>query len=225
MVAVLFNLEGTLVQSPANDPDVFLEFRARTREKLLALGIPVSELEGVTKSTLMRNKAVEYVDKHFDEEGAKLFNLEMDGFLRGYELSWANRSSIFPDTIPALSMLRGREHKMGVITNTSREAADRMLSIHRIAEFFQVLIAREDVKRLKPDPEGIRLAIKALNARAFFFVGNLIHDYMAAKEAGGRSIIVNRDPLGELEFHADYVVASLIEIPDLIQRSTINAQG
>ena len=45
MVAVLFDLEGTLVQTPTNDPDLVLEFRARTREKLLALGIPLSELE------------------------------------------------------------------------------------------------------------------------------------------------------------------------------------
>lgn len=97
-----------------------------------------------------------------------------------------------------------------------------MLSIHRIAEFFQVLIAREDVKRLKPDPEGIRLAIKALNALEFFFVCDLLHDHRAAKEAGGRSIIVNRNPSKELKFHAHYVVKSLIEVPDLIQRLATN---
>jgi HAD superfamily hydrolase (TIGR01549 family) len=222
MVAVLFDLEGTLVQSPTNNPEVFLEFRARTREKLLALGIPISELEGVTKSTLMRNKVVNYVEKHFDEEEAKLFRLEMDKFLKDYEISWAYNSSIFPDTIPTLNMLRGCKYEMGVITGTSRGAADHMLSINHIAEFFQVLITREDVKRLKPDPEGIRLAIKALDARTFFFIGDLLYDYMAAKEAGGIPIIVNRDASKELKFHADYVVTSLIEIPDLIQRLVIN---
>jgi len=51
----------------------------------------------------------------------------------------------------------------------------------------------------------------------FFFVGDPIHDSRAAKKAGGTSVIVNRCPSDKLEFHADYVVKSLIEIPCLIR--------
>ncbi len=220
MVVILFDLEGTLVQSIENDQEAILEFRIETREKLLQLGIPSSELEGVTKSTLMRNKALEYVSEHLDEREARRFHLEMDNFLKGYELRWADSSRIFPDTLPALRKLKRLGYKMGLITNTSREAAIRILSMHGIETFFEVVVTREDVKKLKPDPEGILLALKRLNTRDFVLVGDLIHDSKATEKAGGMSIIVNRNPSKKLEFHANYVISSLIEIPDLIQHLT-----
>ncbi len=219
MVVILFDLEGTLVQSIENDQEAILEFRIKTREKLLQLGIPSSELEGVTKSTLMRNKALEYVKEHLDEREAKRFHLEMDNFLKGYELRWADSSRIFPDTLPALRKLKRLGYKMGLITNTSREAAIRILSMHGIETFFEVVVTREDVKKLKPDPEGILLALKRLNTRDFVLVGDLIHDSKATEKAGGVSIIVNRNPSKKLEFRANYVISSLMEIPDLIQHS------
>lgn len=215
MVVVLFDLEGTLVQSIEDDQEAILEFRIKTREKLVALGIPRSELRGLTTSTLMRNKAFEYVKEHFNGREAKRFHLEMDRFLKSYELSWADCSKIFSDTLPALLRLKEIGCEMGLITNTSREAANRMLSIHGIRGFFEVIITREDVKKLKPDPEGIILALKRLNEQDFFLVGDLAYDSRAAEEAGGISIIVNRCPSKKLEFHADYVVKSLIEIPCL----------
>ncbi len=120
MVVVLFDLEGTLVQSMETDQKAVLEFRTKTREELVTLGIPRSALEGVTTSTLMRNKALEYVEEHFSEEEAKIFHREMDKFLKKYELYWADRSRIFSDTLPTLRRLRELGYKMGVITNTSR---------------------------------------------------------------------------------------------------------
>lgn len=217
MVVILFDLEGTLVQSIENDQEAILEFRIKTREKLLRLGIPSSKLEGVTRSTLMRNKALEYVKEHFDEKEAKRFHLEMDNFLKSYELCWADSSRIFPETLPALRGLKRLGYKMGLITNTSREAANRILSMHGIETFFEVVVTRENVKKLKPDPEGILLALKRLNPRDFFLVGDLIHDSKAAEKAGGVSIIVNRSPSKKLEFRANYVISSLVEIPKLIQ--------
>ena len=46
MIAVLFDLEGTLVQTPWEDPEHVLEFRRRTRRKRIELGVPFSVLKG-----------------------------------------------------------------------------------------------------------------------------------------------------------------------------------
>ena len=132
-------------------------------------------------------------------------------------MSWADRSRIFEDTVPSLKRLKESGYKMGVVTNTSVDATNLMLTRHEIKDFFEVIVTREDVKRLKPDPEGILIAIERLKAKDFYFVGDLIHDSQAAKKAGGRSIIVNRSYLKVLEFDADYVVKSLMEIPYIIQ--------
>ena len=70
---------------------------------------------------------------------------------------------------------------------------------------------------MKPNPQGILLALKRLNAMYFVFIGNHINDSKAAERAGGKSIIVNRNPSKKLGFYADYVVGSLMEVPRLIQ--------
>jgi phosphoglycolate phosphatase-like HAD superfamily hydrolase len=79
------------------------------------------------------------------------------------------------------------------------------------------------VKKLKPDPEGIRFALRSLKEERFFFIGDSRYDLIAAKEAGGCSIIVKRDPAKVLKFYPDYVVASLRKIPQLINRIVIDA--
>ena len=213
---VLFDLEGTLVQSIETDQEAIREVRIGTKKKLLELGIPPRVLEGVRSSTLMRNRAFLYVEEHFSEKMAKRFHIEMDRFQKSYELRYADRSKIFPDTLPALRKLERLGCKMGLVTNTSREAANRILSMHGLETFFEVIVTREDVKRLKPDPEGILLALNRLDASDFVFVGDLIHDSRAAAKAGGLSIIVNRNPSNRLRFHANYVVRSLMEVPGLI---------
>lgn len=217
MSIVLFDLEGTLVQSIEDNKDAILEFRIKTANKLMELGIPSSELKGIKMSTLMRNKALEIVDERFEKNQAKRFHHEMDGFLKKFELRWALQSRVFPDTRSALCKLKRLKCRMGLVSNTSREAADRMLSMHRIGSFFDVIVTRENVRRLKPDPEGILLALKKLDGRSFFFVGDLAHDSLAAKKAGGISIIIKRNPLKTLKFKADYVVRSLEEVPDIVQ--------
>lgn len=213
---VLFDLEGTLVQSIESDQEAIRESRIGTKKKLLELGIPPRVLEGVRSSTLMRNRAFQSVEEHFSEKMAKRFHIEMDQFQKSYELRYADRSKIFPDTLPALRKLKRLGCKMGLVTNTSREAANRILSMHGLETFFEVIVTREDVKRLKPDSEGILLALNRLNASDFVFVGDLIHDSRATTKAGGVSIIVNRSPSNRLRFHANYVVRSLIEVPGLI---------
>jgi len=218
MVVILFDLEGTLVQSIESNQEAILEFRSETRKKLLSLGIPPKKLEGVIASTLMRNIAFEYVEENFSEEELKRFHDELDEFLKNYELRWAGWSRIFLDTVPSLQQLKETGYKMGVVTNTSREAANRILSAHELRAFFDVIVTREDVKKLKPDPQGIRFALEKLKERYFFFIGDLVHDARAAEKAGGFSININRGAPKKLKFHADYRVRSLTEIPHLIQR-------
>jgi len=220
MVAVLFDLEGTLVRSIENDEKAILEFRVKTREKLLELGIPAAELRNVVTSTSMRNRALEYVEKHLAEQEARRFHLEMDRFLKTFELSWARNSEIFPDTLPALSRLRDLGYKMAIVTNTSKEAASLELSIHKIEEYFDMVITREDVKKLKPDPAGILLALEHMNEQNFVLVGDLVHDSRATQKAEGISITVNRDPRRKTKFHTDHIVMSLSEVPGLLQRLT-----
>jgi len=219
MVVVLFDLEGTLVKTiwDEQEPSSILEFRQQTREKLIKLGIPPQVLSEVKTYTLMCNKAFEYAEENFSEKEAKLFHRQIDEFARGFEMLSAESSKLFPETLATLRTLKRLGYKMGIITNTSKEAVDLIFSKNKLREFFEVVITREDVKRLKPDPEGVLLALKRLGETEFFLVGDSIYDAQAAEKADGLSITVNRNPSKDLEFQADYVVQSLAEIPTLIR--------
>ena len=205
----MFDLEGTLVLSGWQDPKYVEEFRKMTKNKLIELGIPRGILEGVKRSTMMRNTASDYVERVFTAKKAKQFYSKMEHFLRKYELLAAKRSRIFPETIATLTRLRSFGFKLGLITNTSKEVADLIISKHGLQSFFEVIVTREDVKRLKPDPEGILLAIKYLGESIFFFVGDESYDALAAKNAGGLSILVKRSLSRNDEPFSDFKVTSL----------------
>lgn len=106
---------------------------------------------------------------------------------------------------------------MGIVTNTSREAVNTVFRLHGLKRYFDVVITREDVKKLKPSSEGVMLTVKTLGVKSIFMVGDLIHDAKAAKEAGVSSVIVKRNPSMKLSFHSDYVVQSLNDVPTLVQ--------
>jgi HAD superfamily hydrolase (TIGR01549 family) len=218
-VAVLFDLEDTLVQTPWVDHQRVLEFRCKAKEKLAELGIPPGLLEGVERATIMRNKSLEHVEKNFSETEAQKFHKKMNEFLRQYELDSAEKSKLFPDTLSTLGKIRKLGLRMGLVTNTSMEAVNTVFKLHSLGTYFDAIVTRERMNRLKPDPEGALLAAKELGARRFFMVGDLVHDALAAKNANGISIILRRNIEVEVNFHADYFVQSLSEVPIIIQAS------
>jgi FMN phosphatase YigB (HAD superfamily) len=85
-VAVLFDLEDTLVKTPWSNHQHVLDFRRNTRDKLTHLGIPKTVLEGIERATIMRNVAPEYVERRFGEAKARIYRREMERFLNRYEL-------------------------------------------------------------------------------------------------------------------------------------------
>jgi phosphoglycolate phosphatase-like HAD superfamily hydrolase len=110
----------------------------------------------------------------------------------------------------------------------------------RAKEYFDVVVTREDVTKLKPDPEGILLVTRKLGVKRFLVVGDLVLDVLAAKHANGVAIMVTRDleksdsqdlfrslphilrenkrVHGEREaFQADYNIKSLREVPSIVR--------
>jgi putative hydrolase of the HAD superfamily len=131
-------------------------------------------------------------------------------------LKSAKKSKLFPETIPTLKKLRKLGIKMGLVTNTSMKAVETIFQLHDLKTYFGAIITREKVKKLKPDPEGILLALKELGVKSFFMVGDLVHDVLAAKGAKGTAVLVERG-FEETDCEADYIVQSLDEILRIIE--------
>lgn len=167
----------------------------------------------------------------------------MEKFLGGFELDSAEKSRLFADTIPALKSIRRLGLRMALVTNTSAQAVNIIFRTHGLGRYFDFVITREDVKKLKPDPEGVLLALKRLGAKNFFSVGDLIHDVLAAKRANGVSVLVRRPEQSDsqdylvalpaefldvtegapekFDFEPDYMVQSLEEVPLIIACAAI----
>jgi len=219
MVAVIFDLEGTLVQTVEMVEEIILDFRRQTRRKLIELGIPAEVLAGVETSTLMRNRATRYASANLSGLEKLSFEQELDRFLLGYELSWAKQSTLFFDTMPVLNKLRERGTRMAIVTNTSRQAAEAILAKHGLSEYFDAVVTRNDVAQLKPDPEGLFRALKKLQDREAILVGDTEHDSEAARNAGIKSIKVRRgwrhNLLGS-DSSGDYTAQSLSDILKIV---------
>jgi len=222
MVSVIFDLEGTLVRTTEMTEQIIRDFRRQTRNKLIEFGVPEETLTGVETSALMRNKAVRYADTSLSNSEKARVMQELNRFLLGYELKWAENSKIFPDTMPTLRTLRSRGIRMAIVTNTSRQAAQSILANHTLSEYFDVVITRDSVAQVKPDPQGVFLTMERLRERNAFFVGDMPVDSEAARRAGIKSILIKRSwppHLFSFEFPADHTVESLSDIPKILKEN------
>jgi len=72
---------------------------------------------------------------------------------------------------------------LGIVTGRPRAEAEFVLKKYGLNEYFQVIIAMEDVKRQKPDPSGIKRALKKLNNGHAYYIGDTVDDMQAANRA------------------------------------------
>jgi HAD superfamily hydrolase (TIGR01509 family) len=92
------------------------------------------------------------------------------------------------DTLLELS----RKYQLGLVTTRNRQTAEQFLTDQGLIDMFDVIVARDDVQRLKPHPEPVLQAMEKLDAEAdrCVMVGDTSVDVLAAQAAGINSIAV-----------------------------------
>lgn len=75
---------------------------------------------------------------------------------------------------------------LAVVSTRSRESAQAFLEQHALTDFFQLVVAQETTKRLKPHPEPILYAATQLKIapEACVMVGDTPMDVLSARRAG-----------------------------------------
>ncbi len=85
---------------------------------------------------------------------------------------------------PLLRRLAAR-YRLGIVTGRPLEEARLALRRFRTDRFFETVIAREDMgRRQKPNPFGLRLALRRLGVRRAVYFGDAPADMAAARAAG-----------------------------------------
>ena len=77
-----------------------------------------------------------------------------------------------------------------VVTGATREAAEIVLGATGLRGCFAVVVSADDVRRPKPDPEGLRLACARLDVapHRVAYVGDLTGDVAAARACGAVAV-------------------------------------
>ncbi|WP_455662008.1 pyrophosphatase PpaX [Pradoshia sp.] len=176
ITTLLFDLDGTLIDTNELIIASFLHTLEHyypnqyTREDVYEF-IGPSLLE--TFSGLDRERAEEMIE-HYREHN----HLHHDLLVQEYEGVY--------ETILAL---KERGYKLGIVTTKMRKTVERGLIKGRLDSLFDVVVTLDDVKKPKPDPEPIELALKLIGSSAdeTIMVGDNSHDVLAGKNAGTKT--------------------------------------
>ncbi len=119
-----------------------------------------------------------------------------------------------------LATLKGRGHRLGIVTAKRRLTVDLAFERLPIQHLFETVVGGDETERHKPDPEPLQLALERLGARAeeAAYVGDSPFDMQAAKAAGLYAIGVSwgRIHTADKLAHADVVIHSAEELLELV---------
>ena len=211
--AVIFDLDGTLVGAPTP----FSEIKERLRERLLEMGIEENLLGDLTPMYETLLKVSEKTGIDFE----RLHSIQVE-----LETERMRESFLFEGALDVLEYLRGKGVKIGLVTRSSRKAAEFALEKNGIAEYFDSIVAREDVQpeELKPNPGQILKALSELNVppEKAIAVGDHGYDVLASRKAGTLSVLVTGHDSGRMSFSVeaepDFEVSDLRGLKGLFER-------
>jgi pyrophosphatase PpaX len=123
----------------------------------------------------------------------------------------------FTGVLETVRTLKEQGYKLGVVTTKRLDMTLKGLHLMNLAEFFEVIVASDHVKNVKPDPEPIFNAMKQLGSTPAetIMVGDNFHDILAGKNAGTTTAGVAWSIKGReyvAKFEPDYMLENMADL-------------
>lgn len=218
MKAVLFDLDGTLIDTAA---DFIRIIQQMCREEGRALVEPKLIRTQVSEGARAMVKLV-YPEMQLEDP---VFLQHRQRFLDRYGADIAVDTDLFDGMYPLLEQLEAQDIPWGIVTNKPRWLSEALLKALNLSERCAVLVCPEDVTRTKPDPEPMYLAAKQLSLAAedCIYIGDHPRDIDAGRHAKMPTVLAAygylplqyKDDL--TAWQADYIVDTVAELHQLIQ--------
>lgn len=218
MKAVLFDLDGTLIDTAA---DFIRIIQQMCREEGRALVEPELIRTQVSEGARAMVKLV-YPEMQLEDP---VFLQHRQRFLDRYGADIAVDTDLFDGMYPLLEQLEAQDIPWGIVTNKPRWLSEALLKALNLSERCAVLVCPEDVTRTKPDPEPMYLAAKQLSLAAedCIYIGDHPRDIDAGRHAKMPTVLAAygylplqyKDDL--TAWQADYIVDTVAELHQLIQ--------
>ena len=178
LTTILFDLDGTLVNSDAGHEAAYLAvLREHCPEALDRFSY--DQLKGRPTREAFRHLGL-------DEELAPLKQLD-------YRRQVARGDvPILPGAFDLLEELRSRKHRLFLVTGASREGTDAVLRAHNLDVFFEGLVVGEDTNFGKPDPAPYLACLRTfqLEAKNCIAIEDSGNGLTSALAAGLRTVYV-----------------------------------
>lgn len=224
MKAVLFDLDGTLIDTAADFIRIIQDMcRAEQRTVVDANLIRTQVSEGARAMVKLVYPELEIDDP--------VFLAHRQHFLDVYGADIAVDTNLFEGMYPLLEALETKGIPWGIVTNKPRWLSEALLSALNLSKRCAVLVCPEDVKNTKPDPEPMYLAADQIqiNAKDCIYVGDHPRDIDAGRNAGMYTILAaygylpleHKDDL--TAWHADCIVETVSQLHQVIfERIDVN---
>ena len=181
--AVVFDLDGTLIVSN-HDYD---EMARRVKAILGEVGVPTDALSQQERIWEIIQGGVRSLHElGLPPERIAGILGRIDEALNEVEVSSVGSVELKPGATELLEHLRERGIKIGIATRSCGEYARRIMEASRLADYFDVVLARDEVEFPKPDPRHLLQIVEELEAspQSAVFVGDTETDQRTARAAG-----------------------------------------
>lgn len=213
--AILFDLDGTLIDTAPEFADIATRLRAEAG---------LSPLDQHVFRQAVSYGAIGMVSQALDmEPEAKDFSHWHQRFLTEYETSLGALSKPFRGLSDVIAECHQAGLFWGVVTNKLERFAKPLMSKMPLTPRADVLITPDHVTHPKPHPEPLLLACQILNcpAEQTVYIGDHVRDIESGREAGCRTIAAAYGYLTESErvedWGADEIASSPEQLAEMIR--------
>ncbi len=198
-------MDGTLVKFKLD----FDDLKRTTRKILEEKGIYI-EFKGSLIETMKELKSL-----FLDEGDYNNFVENIKNIMIQHEIEASEKAEAFSRSKELLDILKSKGKNIGVVTRNNKIASIKTLETSGLIEYIDVLITRDDVEKVKPDPHHVEVAIKFLNKKAeeTVVIGDHKYDIISGKKAGCFTIgVLSEISSEEFVNEADLLISSVEEI-------------
>lgn len=179
--AVVFDLDGTLVESKIN----YEKMGEQIKELLGRKGMK-ERIEDRRKAyQVIRGGAETLLEYGLPQENLESTLKELDQVMNNIELEALPTMTLKPNAVKTVKKLSEEGYRLGICTRSHRRYADKTLSMYKMAKYFHAVVGRDDTDKPKPNAHQLNVTIQqaGANPEETLYIGDTTTDLTTAKNA------------------------------------------